>query len=362
MSRRPVPGTAGAEPKPVLEDDMAPSELLISSDSHVMESIDLWNERLPAGLRERAPSYEMFRESNPSAAHPGGNDGRERVKEMMVDGVSGEVLYPTVAMDQFGIKDPALQEACFRVYNDWLIEYCSAGPKALYGVACISVYNIENAVKEMERCKKAGMRGVLIWQVPPDVYSFASNHYEKFWAAAQDLEMPVSLHILTGEPFAPGELIARVGRSSGLENLRNSVNVKLLYVTNALLDIIGSGVLERFPQLKLVLVENEISWIPFILSQWDKYSARGGRFTTAMKMLPSEYFKRQIYATFFNDAPIRQLLSDWGYDNCMWSNDFPHPNSTWPHSREVIERDLGHLPANLRAKLVSENVTKLYKL
>ena len=273
--------------------------------------VSTWNERLPAGLRERAPSYE-FPRSNPGAAHPGGRRSRAR-QAMAVDGVSGEVLYPSIGFDQFGIEDATLQEACFRVYNDWLIEYCSGGPKVLYGVACISLYNIDNAIKEMERCKKAGMRGVLIWQVPPAAYSFASNHYERFWAAAQDLDLPVSLHILTGEPFAPGRLNERVARDSGLEALRHSVNTKLLYVTNALLDIIASGVLERYPRVKLVLVENEISWLPFVLSQWDKYSARGGRFATAMKMLPSEYFKRQIYATFFNDAPIRELLADWGY-------------------------------------------------
>jgi predicted TIM-barrel fold metal-dependent hydrolase len=338
------------------------SELLISSDSHVMESLDLWAERLPSSLRERAPSYDHLRETNVSQAHPGGNDPRERVKEMTVDGVSGEVLYPTIAMDQFGIKDAALQEACFRVYNDWLIEYCNAGPKALYGIACISLYQIDNAIREMERAKKAGMRGVLIWQIPPAALSFASDHYERFWAAAQDLDMPVSLHILTGEPYGPGELVTRFANAPGLEILREAVNTKLLYVTNALLDIVGSGVLERFPRLKIVLVENEVSWLPFVLSQWDKYSARGGRFATAMKLLPSEYFKRQVYATFFNDAPIRTLLQDWGFDNCMWSNDFPHPNSTWPHSRDVIARDLGHLSPALRKKLVSENAVRLYNL
>ena len=76
----------------------------------------------------------------------------------------------------------------------------------------------------------------------------------------------------------------------------------------------------------------------------------------------SEYFRRQVYATFFNDPPASILFAKWGTDNCMWSNDFPHGNSTWPHSREVIRRDLGHLPAASRAKLLHENVSKLYDL
>lgn len=340
----------------------AHSEVLISADSHVMESLDLWAERLPAPFRDRAPRYEHLRQKNESAAHPGGNDPRARIEEMAVDGVSAEVLYPTVQMDQFGMTDAALQEACFRAYNDWLIEYCSFSPERLYGIAAISVFNVENGIREMERCKKAGMRGVMIWQVPPAELSFAADHHDRFWAAAQEMSLPVSLHILTGAPYAPGELITSSRRASGLESLHRAVNTKLLYVTDSLLDIIGSGTLDRYPELKIVLVENEISWLPFVVSQWDKYCSRGGTFQTKARRLPGEYVKRQVYATFFNDPPIRWLLQDWGFDNCMWSNDFPHPNSTWPKSREVIARDLGHLPAATVAKLVNGNVTRLYGL
>jgi hypothetical protein len=82
----------------------------------------------------------------------------------------------------------------------------------------------------------------------------------------------------------------------------------------------------------------------------------------AIKKLPSEYFYKQIYTTFFNDAVGGHILSWWGTDNCMWSNDFPHGNSTWPHSRQVVSRDLGDLPAPLRAKLVRENVAQLYNI
>lgn len=340
----------------------APDVPLISSDSHVMESLDLWLDKLPEAFKDRAPAYEHLRKKNETAAHPGGNDPRERVKEMKVDGVSGEILYPTIQMDQFGIKDPALQEACFRVYNDWLMEYCDYSPDRLYGIGAISTYNIDNGIKEMERCKKAGLRGVMIWQVPPKELPFTGGHYERFWAAAQDMELPVSLHILTGEPYGPGQLINWSRTASAHDMIQNAVNQKLLYASNALLDIISSGTFDRFPRLNLVLVENEFSWLPFVVSQWDKYASRGGPFQLKSKQLPGEYFKRNIYATFFNDPPIRTLLQDWGFDNCMWSNDFPHPNSTWPKSRDVIARDLGHLPKDTVAKLVNGNVTKLYKL
>jgi predicted TIM-barrel fold metal-dependent hydrolase len=333
---------------------------LISSDSHVIEPPDLWTERLPEGLRDRAPTYPAREVGNVFQAHEGGWDPVARVKEMAVDGVSGEVLYPSLAMDQYGINDQTIQEACFRVYNDWLIEYCAYSPDRLFGVGMIATFDPRLAVAELERCKKAGLRGAMIWQVPPDELSFASDHYEPFWQAAQDLELPVSLHILTGKPYPPGA-VGGGGRRTAVDGLRSAVNAKVFYAMNALSDITCSGVLERFPRLQVVLVENEVSWLPFVLTQWDKYWNRG-TMDGPLTVPPSEYFQRQVHATFFNDPPTHMLFPDWGLSNCMWSNDFPHPNSTWPHSRDVIQRDLGDLSSETRKRLVHDNVVELYRL
>lgn len=334
-------------------------DLLISADSHVVEDPDLWKTRLPAALRESAPTYPPLSVGGPFQAHAGGHDPRERIKEMAVDGVSGEVLYPSLAMDQYSIEDARLQEACFRVYNDWIIEYCSVAPDRLFGIAMISTYDADHAVAELQRCKSAGLRGAMIWQAPPEQLTFSTDHYERFWAAAQDLDMPVNLHILTGAPFRPlpRERVRRIA----FQAMRHSTNMKLLHASNALSDIILSGVLERFPRLKIVFVENEISWIPFYLSQYDKYLSRGN-LESPLTLPPSDYFMRQVYATFFNDQPAAWILPHWGSSNCMWSNDYPHPNSTWPNSRGIIERDLGHLPADKRTNLIRGNVTKLYDL
>ncbi len=333
--------------------------VLISADSHVIEPHDLWMARIPAKFKDKAPRFPPQKVGAAFQAHAGGSDPKARVKEMAVDGVSGEILYPSLAMEQFGLTDAALQESCFRVYNDWLIEYCGYSLERLYGIAMIATFDIGHAIAEMRRCKDAGMRGVLVWQVPPGKYAFSTMHYDRLWAAAQEMRMPVSLHILTGEPYAPGWMPNR--QWTATEGMRHSVNKKLFFVTNTLSDLISSGTMDRFPDLKFVLVENEVSWMPFVISQWDKYSARRN-YAEPMKLLPSEYFQRQIYATFFNDPPTRSLFGDWGADNCMWSNDFPHPNSTWPDSRQIIARDLGRLPEAVRAKLVRENVCKLYGL
>lgn len=337
--------------------------LLISADSHVMESADLWEKRLPSSLRGQAPRYSSDPKENKFQDHDGGNDPALRVKEMAVDGVSAEVLYPTRALDQFGIADAALQEACFQVYNEWLEQYCAVCPERLFGVACISLLRMDRALKEVERAQKAGARGLMIWQSAPPELSFAGNYYDPFWEAAQALELPVSLHILTGPPFVPGFTLQK---RTPPQFLNFTVTLKLSLGMSSLVDIMASGTFDRFPRLKVIVVENEVSWMPFFISQLDKYT--GEKYTkklgfeSLMKRRPSEYLGRNVFATFFNDPPAASLIERWGADSWMWSNDFPHPNSTWPNSREVIQRDIGALAPAVQAKLVRENVARVYGL
>ena len=120
--------------------------------------------------------------------------------------------------------------------------------------------------------------------------------------------MPVSLHILTGHGYTKTR-----EQRKGIERYRASVNLKLAEISNALFDIIFSGVLERHPRLKIVLVENEIGWLPYLLEQWDYYYGR--HLPTAPLTIdkkPSEYFNRQVHATFFNDSVGAHNLAWWG--------------------------------------------------
>ena len=334
-------------------------KIIISADSHVMEPPELWKERVAEKYRNEAPLFPPHKVGEGFQAHAGGWDPKERVKEMEVDGLRAEVLYPTLGLDLFALDDAGLQEACFRVYNDWLIEYCQGAPKRLVGIPAISVYNVDHAVKELERCCKAGLKGAIIWQVPHADLPFHSDHYNRFWAAAQDLDAPVSLHILTGHGYNKDK-----ERRKGVEHYRGSVNLKLLDIANALFEFMFYGVLERYSRLKIITVENEVGWMPFMLQQWDYYYRRfRGVNPPPMKRDPSEIFKSQIYSCFFNDAVGGHNMEWWsGVENCMWSNDFPHPNSTWPNSRKVIERDLGHLAAEKQEKLLCTNVARLYHM
>lgn len=366
-------------------------QTIISSDSHVIEVPDLWEKGVPSSFKQRAPKaffdekrdawmfgsaevpvqavgglfmagqrpdqVESFRRAGFSLARPGGWDPFERMKDMVTDGVAAEVLYPSLGLGLFCLEDAGLQEALFRTYNDWVIDYCQKVPDRLFGIALISMFDIDHALAEMERCKKQGIVGTMIWQVPHAKLPFTSDHYERFWAASQDLELPVHLHILTGF----GDSMNRQ-TTHGIGRYRIGVQ-QTREIEDALFDIIFTGVLERYPRLKVVSVENEIGWMPFWLGQCDKAFKRHRHSEKlTIDKLPSEYFRRQIYATFFNDPVGGKLFSWWGCDNFMWSNDYPHQNSTWPNSRDVIARDMGHLDAAEREKLLYSNVTKLYNL
>jgi len=320
-------------------------QTIISSDSHVIEVPDLWEKGIPASFRERAPkmffddqrdawmfgspevqiqavgglfmagqqpeNLEKFRRAGFAVARPGGWDPIARQDDMVVDGVAAEVLYPSLGLGLYCVKDAALQESLFRTYNDWIIEYCNKVPDRLYGIALLSMYDIDHAIAEMERCKKAGgIVGTMIWQVPDPKLPFTSDHYERFWAASQDLGLPVHLHILTGF----GESMNRQ-TSHGINRYRIGVQ-QTREIEDALFDMIFSGVLERYPKLKIVSVENEIGWMPFWLEKCDKgYKRHRHSEKVPMTKLPSEYFAEQIYATFFNDRVGGQLFSWWGADN-----------------------------------------------
>jgi predicted TIM-barrel fold metal-dependent hydrolase len=290
---------------------------------------------------------------------------------MAQDGVSAEVLYPTLALSLFSITDVELQQACFTVYNDWIAEYCHACPDRLIGVGLVSTYETDHAVFELRRCRELGLRGVQVWQTPPEGLSFATGHYDPLWAAAAECGLPVSLHILTGFDWSLRVSAATRGDSTdgtdlgkGVETFgfRGMANLKVLAAMNALHDLILSGALHRHPDLRIVLVENEIGWIPFILDQWDKYYNRPQFRPPEIDCRPSEYFLRQAFATFFNDRPGTRALAWWGESNCLWSNDYPHPNSTWPQSRQVIADHLGHLALSARRKVTMENCAGLYGL
>jgi predicted TIM-barrel fold metal-dependent hydrolase len=367
---------------------------LISSDSHVSEPPDLWVERLDIKYRDRAPRlvlnpdaqegayfiYEGYPPHNLAIglgagrtpeelaaflktgtyadARPGGWDPAQRLPDMELDGVEAEVLYTTLGFRLFWLKDAGLQRACFHVYNDWLAEYCGYAPRRLKGLALISLYDPKAGAQELERCARLGLKGAMIWCSPPADQPYSSEIYDPFWAAAQDLDMPVSLHAITGMERIPWEYGAEK------RALRSTVTPHEIEKSFSIL--ILSGVLERFPRLKIVSAENNCGWLPYYLQRMDRGFARFGPsgtvtpWPTKLTLKPSEYFRRQMSCTFIDDS-FGVASRHWiGVDNIMWSSDYPHTASTWPHSRDIIARDFKDVSEVEKRKIVRDNAAQLY--
>ncbi|MCH7608391.1 MAG: amidohydrolase [Chloroflexi bacterium] len=332
-------------------------EQRISADSHMAEPPDLFETRLPKELRERALHFPKNRyyETN-HHLRAGGWDPHERLRDLALDGVSAEVLFPTYAKQAWLLGDPALEEAHIRVYNDWLIEFCAVAPERFWGLAMLSMWDAARGAAELERCVKAGLRGADIWIGPPDELPFSSPHYEPLWTAAESLGVPVNLHINTGPNALRGN---RSGRGSKLL----PEQVSKLDCMSAVGHIIGSGVLERHPGLNIVIAEAGLGWVPFFAQEYDYYffsRNAGGR--SSIPRPPSDYIfeRKQVWATFISDRVGGHLLEHYGQDTFMWSNDYPHPACTWPTSSAIIEQDLGHLSVEARLGVTCVNAARLY--
>ena len=322
-------------------------EQRISADSHMAEPLDLWETRLPEGFRDRAlrfPKLKLFETNHHLRA--GGWDPDARLQDMAFDGISAEVLYPTLAKQAWTLADQALEEACVRVYNDWIVEFCSEAPERLWGLCMLSFYDIDGAVAELERCKRAGLRGAYL-PIGPEV-PYSSEHYERLWAAAQETDMPLSLHINSGLGYSRKE-----PKRSGMlpDGVHKFDSMK------ALGDIVMSGVLERYRELKIVVAEAGVGWIPFFAQEFDAYVTQR---RSKLPLRPSEYIWRQVYGAFISDKVGGFLLSQYGQDNFMWSNDYPHPACIWPGAANAIAQDLGHLQPDVRRKVICTTAAKVY--
>ena len=357
------------------------------------EPPNLWSERIDRRFRDRAPRIVLnpgdqsgsffvcedlppfrvngafaagktfdkaFMEAGLEDALPGGWDPAARLKDMDEDGIAAEVLYTTCGFVLFWIEDAAFQEACFRAYNDWMAEFVSHDRTRFAGLGLVSLIDVGAAVSELRRCKEMGLSGAMIWAKPPEDRPYSGAEYDPFWAAAQDMDMPLSLHTLTGKGKE-----SQQDESAGVTEIYVRMVLRPGEIQHSFLTLVFGGVLERFPNLKFVSAEGDIAWIPHVLERADKYARRFGKGydVSALSLTPSEYFRRQFYATFIDD-PLGLAIYDHAgiADNLMWSTDYPHQASTFPHSRKFVADKLGHLPAADRAKIVRGNAAKLYGL
>jgi predicted TIM-barrel fold metal-dependent hydrolase len=281
-------------------------------------------------------------------------DPELRLKDQERDGVQGEVLYGILGASM-RLKDDEAATEMIGVYNEWLAGFCRTHPGRYAGLASIPSHSIEAAVAEIKRVAKTGVLRGLDIANRPDIEPFWDPVWEPLWAAAEEAKLPVHLHTIGGAFPDLSKFPPKVGRAA----FATLISSFQMYMAVPLMAIIFGGVLEHHRGLKMVIGESGIVWLPYILDhmdlEWEDQFA-----DLDLKMKPSEYWHRQCYATYQSDRIGIKMLDEIGEDNIMWGSDFPHPDGIWPDSQEYLARELGHLPAATRRKIVCTNAARLY--
>lgn len=369
-----------------------PDRQILSSDSHVFEPPDLWTKRIDSAFRSRAPRMERVGDvdhliiedgqmiagigliSNAGArfdapetitdharfedVHEGGYEPAQHLRDMVIDGVSGEVLYPSQGLFYYKVKDPELLSAICRAYNDWLAEFCSADRDRLKAIAMINVDDVADAVSELERTAKLGFVGAMITEYPLEERRYDHPDYEPLWAAAAALDMSLSLHTATRRVQSNAALVERTVKDAS----RRATKAFLPAIS--MCDMIFSGVFERHRNLRLAVVEFELSWLPYVLTNMDyTYRERNDEAVYRFKgdTLPSDFVAQNVYLSFQEDDIGIRLRDRIGIDRMMWGSDYPHSESTFPRSREVLDEILQGVPEAERAQIVCGNTAELYR-
>ncbi len=282
--------------------------------------------------------------------HRGGWDPDARLVDQDRDGVAAEVIYPTVGMALCNHKDLDYKRACMQAYNRWMAEFSAAHPERLVGVGQTAVRTPAEAIADLEEIKALGLRGVMM-PGQPGYEDYDHPDFDPLWQAAIDLGLPLSFHVLTTRDLAP----VRGPKLNGFVS-----------IIRANQDVIGtlifSGVFERNPDLKVVCVEADAGWVPHYMYRMDHAFNRHRHWLPAgtLSRLPSEYFAQNIYTTFQDDWVAFKVADLVNVERLMWANDFPHSDSTWPWSQELLAEHTAHLTSSQRDRILHDNCAELY--
>ena len=371
---------------------------IISADSHVTIPKEMVYAHLPEKLRDRvteaeaayaaqqlaakpqkAKQAEAQRGATPAmnmsqlpnmgkgapwaaAGRPGGSDPVARLEDMDIDGVEAEVLYVGSGGASFGTLDPGERLEANRAVNSAAIEWASVDPKRLNPVYILPIFDVKAAVKEVERVVAEHGRAVQLPLIPREQGSppYWDTVYDPLWEVLSDTEVPISMHVGGNRYLFQDVLPEDPTPFKGIFQ-----SLPPLMMAECIADWCISGVLERWPRLHVVLVEAGIGWIPYYLERLDTMAENHGWDTfpdKAIKEKPSFYWHRNMAATFEEDLIGVRLIDAIGAENLMWATDYPHPDSTWPRSQEVLREHLAHVPAEAVDLIAAGNASRLYKL
>jgi predicted TIM-barrel fold metal-dependent hydrolase len=369
---------------------------LIDIDAHFTEPADLWTARAPAGLRDVAPrvvrkpdgseawivdrdfelsppgfcvirpdgskamgmfSLPRLEEMTPAASEP-----LARVRALDELGIARQILYPNVLGFAGGsmmrIQDRALRDFCVQAYNDAAAEIQRVSGGRLLPQAMLPFWEPREAARELARCHdRLGLTGFTMTDSPETwgLPSLVDPVWDPLFSTAQERRLPVNFHIGSGDPS--GALWPGIGLPRNIGAVST-----ILFIANArcIVNLIFSGLLDRYPTLNFVSVESGLGWLPFVLESAEYQVAENG---IALELRPREYFRRQIYASFwFESEDVAHAIKKLGADNVMIETDFPHPTCLYPGARKKIEEVLAPLPEADQRKMFYGNAARVYNL
>ena len=380
-----------------------PADLLtVDADGHVLEPADTWQRYIDPKFRDRALRIDLdadgfenlFIDNKPTlmlkgrlgalggieaetraeklafqipgkrsyrdGAPPGGYDPHARLAVLDAEGIDKVLLYPTIGIAwEGGVSDPELALAYSRAYNRWIVDFCRTDPARLYPIAHITLLNPEGAIEEVERARRDGCIGVYL---SPDLAARRGrplNHpaFDPFWAKVSDLAMPIAFHVVAREDMTFSSW-ARSGTGADGVFLFAFLAVEVMA---AFTQMMATGLFEKHPKLKCAVLEAGSNWITAWLDRLDHKVERGG-FPTTLKLLPSEYFRRQCVISADPDETLTApVVAHLGDDYVIWASDYPHLDAEMGVVAELRGR-LSSLPLASQKKVLGENVMRFYGL
>jgi len=355
--------------------------LMISADSHCKEPANLWAERLPEKYRDRVPRIEIdekgdrylvmegwrkskLRDSvvlgeDKLRAHTPG-DAESRRADLVRDGVDGEIIFPNKGLTMWATEDADFSTAQCRVYNDWVWDELANKHPGSLPMAALNPGDINNALAELDRVVATGFRGITlpcrpVWGAPAaDKPAYNKPEYDRFWDALEESGLPLTFHIGTG-----GDPRAATGRGGAIINyVAHALAPGIELVTT----LCSSGILAQRPAIRFALIEAGIGWVAWSLAAMDEaYKKHHMWVRPKLDGLPSDYFRRQGFVTFQEDDPGIATAEQFDLiGNFLWANDYPHQEGNWPHSAAAIERSMGSLSDNSRARILGLNCAELF--
>ncbi|HWP60918.1 MAG TPA: amidohydrolase family protein [Candidatus Acidoferrales bacterium] len=358
---------------------------IIDIDGHVREPDDLWERYLEPRFRHRAPRVERVPNgqllfvlegkryhrkpdetpfqvkadgANANPHRERAADPRDRLRAMDSESIDCGMLFPSAGLYLPSVEDEPYAAALCRAYNNWLFDYCRADPKRLLGVGVIPAQDIAAAVEETRRVVlELGFKGIFVRPNPVKGRTLDDPSYDPLYAALQQLGVPLMVHEGSGA-YLP---TAGADRFPGQWFFTHMVSHPFEQML-ACLTLVCKGVLERFPQLKVVFLESGAGWLPYWLWRMDEHHELLPFQVPWLKMKPSEYFRRQCYISCEPDEDnLGATIQAVGEDRVVFASDYPHWDATFPGATRKI-LDNPEIGRSAKIKIMGENAAKLLGL